>query len=107
MKLFCLYPLHNSDESETLLLVSAPQLSSPTSGRTRSQIWCNQVLSGAGGSVGNTAALHGGAVNISIGWVEVALVDILDPSHSVAISVFPAQAMKRFNEFHYFTSYFT
>ena len=43
----------------------------------------------AGRPVLRTAALHGGAVRVSIGWVEVTEVHILDLGHIVTICVFP------------------
>ena len=81
-----------SVQSDTPPLVSAPKLSSPAPPRPRINVWCDEVWTGAGRSVVRTAALHGGAVHIRIGWVEIALVEILNLRHIVAKSVSPAQS---------------
>jgi len=49
----------------------------------------------AGRPVLRTAALHGGAVRVSIGGVEVTEVHILDLGHIVTISVFPSLSMSQ------------
>ena len=107
-KIFIIYRSSPSVKSEfdtlatppSLTLVSAPHMPSPAPPTTRKHIWSDEVRLFTGRSVGSNAALHGGAVQISIGGVELALVDILDLRHVVAKSVSPAQSLERLNPFY-------
>ena len=74
-------------------------MSSPATPTSLKQVFSDEVLLSAGRSVVSIAALHGGAVQFSIGGIELALVDILDLRHVVATSVFPAQSLERLNTF--------